>query len=250
MDTVIAGNTHKIAPKTLARTAGLLYLLVGAAAFNEGYVLPHIVKAGDAAATAANIRASATLFRLGFVADLVAATCWLLLAMALYLLLRHVHRLAAAAMVTFAAVGAGIQYLNQLNQYTALTVATSRHYTHGPGRAGADALALLFANMQHDGYLIAGMFFGLWLLPLSYLVIRSGYFPRVLGVLLLIGGFAYIANLFTQVLAPRLGSRIAPVFIVPAGIAELSFLVWLLVKTVKVPGPRERSPVPVMPRNG
>jgi len=114
-------------PKALARTAGVLYLLLAGAAFNEGYVLPRIVKSGDAAATAGTIRASATLFRVGFVGDMVAATCWVLLAMALYLLLNHVHQLAAAAMVTFAVVGATIQYLNQLNQYTALTIATSDH---------------------------------------------------------------------------------------------------------------------------
>ena len=66
-------------PKALARTAGVLYLLLAGAAFNEGYVLPRIVKSGDAAATADNIRASATLFRVGFVGDMVAATCWLLI---------------------------------------------------------------------------------------------------------------------------------------------------------------------------
>jgi hypothetical protein len=102
-------------PRALARIAGVLYLCLTGAAFNEGYVLPRIVRSGDATATASNIGASATLFRLGFAGDLVAATCWLLLAMALYLLLSHVHQLAAAAMVTFAAVGAAIQYLNQLS---------------------------------------------------------------------------------------------------------------------------------------
>jgi uncharacterized protein DUF4386 len=189
-------------PKALARTAGVLYLLLAGAAFNEGYVLPRIVKSGDAAATAGHIRASATLFRVGFVGDLVAATCWLLLAMALYLLLNQVHQLAAAAMVIFTAVGPTIQYLNQLNQYTALTIATSDHYTRGFGGAGSDGLTLLFATMQHNGYLIGSMFFGLWLLPLGYLVMKSGYFPKPLGVLLIIGCIAYIASLFTQVLAP------------------------------------------------
>jgi hypothetical protein len=91
-----------------------LYLIMTAAAFNELYVLPRIVGSGDATATADNIRASTTLFRLGFAGDLVTGVCWLLTAMALYLLLRHVHQLAAAAMVTFAAVGAAIQCLNQL----------------------------------------------------------------------------------------------------------------------------------------
>src|SRR5262249_4603728 len=125
-------------PKTLARIAGLLYLLLFGAAFNEGYVLPRVVKSGDAAATADSIRTSATLFRLGVFGDLTAGGLWLVLAMALYLLLRDVDRLAAAAMVTFAAVGAGIQIQNQVNQYTALTVATHPGYPHAPATPPSD----------------------------------------------------------------------------------------------------------------
>jgi len=234
-------------PKALARTAGVLYVLLAGAAFNEGYVLPRIVKSGDAAATAGNIRASATLFRVGFAGDLVAATCWLLLAMALYLLLNHVHQLAAAAMVTFAAVGATIQYLNQLNQYTALTIATSDHHTRAFGGPGSDGLTLLFATMQHNGYLIDSMFFGLWLLPLGYLVIRSGYFPRPLGVLLIIGCVAYIASMFLRVLAPAAGTSTAPLFITIAGTAELCFLAWLLIKAVNAPASSGQAPAIAQP---
>ena len=236
-------------PKALARTAGVLYLLLMGAAFNEGYVLPRIVKPGDAAATADSIRASATLFRAGFVGDMVAATCWLLLAMALYLLLNHVHQLAAAAMVTFTAVGAAIQYLNQLNQYTALTIATSDHYARAFGGPGSDGLALLFATMQHNGYLIDSMFFGLWLLPLGYLVIRSGYFPKPLGVLLIIGCIAYIASMFMRILAPAVGTSTAPLFITIAGTAELCFLAWLLIKAVNAPASGGQAPAIAQPES-
>jgi hypothetical protein len=138
-------------------------------------------------------------------------------------------------MVTFTAVGAAIQYLNQLNQYTALTVATGDQYTRAFGDSGSDGMTLLFATMQHNGYLIASMFFGLWLLPLGFLVVRSGYFPRLLGFLLFAGGCSYIASLFTQVLVPAVGATIAPVFLAIGGTAELSFLAWLLIKGVNVP---------------
>jgi hypothetical protein len=198
-------------------------------------VLPRIVRSGDAAATADRIRASASLFRMGFLGDTVAATFWLLLAMALYLLLNHVHRVAAAAMVAFAAVGAAVQFLNQLNQYTALSIATDGHYTQAFGRAGSDGLTLLLATMQHNGQLMDSMFFGLWLLPLGCLVVKSGYFPKPLGVLLIVGGVAYIAHLFTQILAPALGPSTTPVFISIAGASELCFLAWLLIKAVRVP---------------
>jgi hypothetical protein len=225
-----------IPTRTLARTAGVLYLLVALCSmFAELYVRSAIVVPGDAAATADNIRASATLFRLGFVVDLVQATCFLLTAMALYLLLRHVNRLVAAAMVTLVAVSVAIMCLNLLNQLVALSIATDGDYASALGPAGSDALAALFAEMQHDGFLIAQMFFGLWLLPLGYLVVRSGYVPRVLGVLLALGGVGYLVDLFARFLALGAAERISPFVLAPALVGEVAFVAWLLVKAVRVP---------------
>jgi hypothetical protein len=225
-------------PKTLARVAGVMYFLIGGAAFNEGYVLSHIVKSGDAAATADNIRSSSALFRAGFVGDLTAAVFWLLAAIALYQLLSHVSRPAAGAMVTFAAIGAAIMTLNQLNQYTALTIATSADDSRAFGTAGSDALTQVFTDMQHNGYVIDDMFFGLWLLPLAYLVVRSGYFPKAIGVLLAIAGVGYLVDLFTAFLTPDLGTNVALFVTVPAAAAgELTFMLWLLIKGVRAPVP-------------
>jgi hypothetical protein len=229
--------------KTLARIAGALYLVMAVCAgFAELYVRSRIVEPGDAAATADNIRASATLFRLGFVVDLVQATFYLLTAMALYLLLRHVKPLVAAAMVTLVAVSVAIQSLNLLNQYVALTIATGEDYAGAFGADGSDALVMLFADMQGNGFFIAQMFFGLWLLPLGYLVVRSGYFPKALGVLLVAGCFGYLADLFAHFLAPDLEAPIASFLAVPAAVAELSFVTWLLVKAVRVAEPDARVP--------
>jgi hypothetical protein len=231
------------APGTLARTAGILYLLLVGAAFNEGYVLPHIVAPLDATATADHIRASATLFRFGVVGDLVAGACWVLLAVALYALLRRVSPVVAVAMLTFAAVGGGIQCLNQLNQYTALTVATDEGYHHAFGKAGADALTQLFVSMQQNGYILDTVFFGLWLAPLGYLVIRSGYFPRVFGVLQITACSGYLADFFARFLTPNLGPAVTAFVMVPtAAAAELGFLLWLLVKGARVPTPNRRVP--------
>ncbi len=231
------------APKTLARIAGSLYLIMAlCAGFAEFYVRSRLVESGNAGATADNIRASATLFRVGFVVDLVQATSFLLTAMALYLLLKHVNQLAAAAMVTLVAVSVAVQSLNLLNQYTALTIATGENYTRAFGHAGSDALTMLFVDMQRNGFVIAEMFFALWLLPLGYLVIKSGYFPKLLGVLLIIGCVGYLADLFARLLAPDLGARIGGFVGVPGAVAELSFLAWLLVKAVRVPAPHARVP--------
>ena len=222
-------------PKTLARIAGSLYLVVAVlGGFAELYVRSSIVVAGDAAGTADDIRGSATLFRVGFVSDLVQATFFLLTAMALYLLLRDVHELVARAMVVIVSVSVAIICLNLLNQYVALSVATDDEYTTVFGAAGSDALAGLFADMHAAGYLIAQMFFGLWLLPLGFLVYRSGYFPKVLGVLLAIGAVGYLADLFVHFLVPDIAQSIAPFVVAPAAVGELSLVVWLLVKGVRV----------------
>jgi Domain of unknown function (DUF4386) len=169
--------------------------------------------------------------------------------MALYLLFKHVHQLVAAAMVTFVAVGAAIGGLNLLNQYTALTIATGEDYTRTFGKAGSDALTLLFADMQHNGFLVDAMFFGLWLAPLGWLVIKSGYAPKVLGILLIIGCFGYLANLFTYFLAPDAPAGIRTLFAVVGGVPEIVFVAWLLVKGVRVPvTPAPVSAVPNQPQ--
>jgi len=217
------------AEKRMARIAGSLYLVVAVlGGFAELYVRARTVVPGDAAATAENIRGSATLFRFGFASDLVQATFFLFTAMALYLLLRHVNELVARAMVVIVAVSVAIICLNLLNQYMALQVATG-------GAEGSDALAGLFADMHAAGYLIAQIFFGLWLLPLGYLVYRSGYFPRVLGILLAVGCFGYLIDTFTRFLAPGIAGSVSAIAVIPAAIGELSFVVYLLVKGVRVP---------------
>ncbi len=218
--------------RRLARIAGLLYLAVAVlGGFAELYVRDRIVELGDPAATAGNIRASATLFRAGFVADLAQATIFLFTAMALYLLLRGVNELVARAMVVIVAVSVAIMCLNLLNQFTALQLATGE-------TAGSAAQAGLFAEMHHAGYLIAQVFFGLWLLPLGYLVVRSGWFPKAIGVLLIAGCFGYLIDTFARFLAPSVADGIGAVVLVPAAIGELSFVAWLLVKGVRV---RERD---------
>ena len=234
-------------PRTLARIAGSLYLIMFIFSLLAGQVRARIVDPGDAAATAGNIRASATLFRVGFVSDLVQVTTMLLVAMALYLLLKHIHQLAAAAMVTFVAVAVAIGCLNLLNQYTALTIATSQDYTRAFGRPASDALTLLFTGMQDNGYYISAMFWGLWLVPLGYLVINSGYVPKMLGFLLITGGTGYLADLFTRFLLSSTAPAIS-LLVIPGLIAELLFTAWLLVKGVNAPAaPDTRVPALAAP---
>ena len=230
-------NLPLISPKTLARIAGLSYLLMSVPFVFAVQVRSRLVEAGDAAATVENIRASATLFRIAFVADLVSGAWFLLTALALYQLLKHVHPLAAVAMTAFVAVSTAVGYLNTLNQFSALTIATSPQYTQAFGRAGSNALAMMFADIQSNGLTIQELFWGMWLFPLGYLVIKSGYFPRLLGALLLVAGFSWVAQFFADFLMPA-----APYFASFLGIGELIFAAWLVVKGVNVPASGASAP--------
>lgn len=223
-------SASRIAPRTLARIAGVLYLSVAVLTIFAGVVNTLIVKSGNAAATAADIGNSASLFRAGLVSELAGATAFLATSMALYLLLRHVDQMAAAAMVVLVAVSVAIQSLSLLNQNAALLIATGQYAFSS---TDSDQLTMLFADLQHNGYLIAQTFFGLWLLPLGYLVLKSGYFPKALGILLVLGCFGHVADVFSRLLAPDFGAFISPFVLAVAAVAELSFIVWLLVKGIR-----------------
>jgi hypothetical protein len=231
-------------PKRLARIAGLLYLAVAVlAAFAFGYVLTRVYIPGNSAATAANVAANAGLVRLGVVADLAQATIMVFLAMTLHRLLRHVNRNAAGAMVILVAIATTIMCLNLVFEYAALLVATNSAYVAAFGAQGAAALVLLLLDLHHHGFLIAQIFFGLWLVPLGYLAFRSGMFPKALGVVLILAGVCYLVDVLAMFLAPGLGARIHTfVAVIPATVAELWMVLYLLVVGVRT---RTQGTVPV-----
>ena len=179
-------------PKRLARIAGVLYLAVGIfGGFAEDFVGLKMYAAGNAAATAGNVVANAGLVRMGVVAHLLDGTCLIFLALTLYILLKHVHKSVARAMVVLGALATGIICLNAVFLFEGLRVATDSSYAAALGTAGSNALVLLLLDTQHYGTLIAQVFFGLWLVPLGYLAYKSsGMFPKWLGVLLIVGGCA------------------------------------------------------------
>jgi hypothetical protein len=204
----------------LARIAGLLYLVLAACGgWAELYVRSSVKVPGDAAATVANVVENATLLRMAFAADLVNITCFLLVALLMYAILKAVNDRIAIAMVAFNATAVAIMGVNMLNHLG----------------------ALLLLDLHGHGYQVAQIFFGLWLLPLGYLVYRSGYFPKVLGVLLMFGCGGYLAGLVATALPPDLESSLAPYLALPAGLAEVLFLLWLLIRGVRVP--QDHAPI-------
>jgi hypothetical protein len=228
-------------PKRLARIAGVLYLLVGIfGGFAEGYVQPKIYVAGDAAATAANVVANSGLMRLGVLADLLDATVFVFLALTLYILLKHVHKSTARAMLVLVALATGITCLSAVFEFEGLRVATGAVDLAAFGAAGSNAVVLLLLDTQHYGLLVAQIFFGLWLAPLGYLTYKSGMFARPLAVLLVVASACYLVDLLAAFLNPEVGKAIHSYITIPSAIAEIWMVGYLLVIGVKTKKPDER----------
>jgi hypothetical protein len=225
-------------PKRLARIAGLLYLFVGIfGGFAEGYVEPKMYVAGNAAATVGNIVANAGLVRLGVVADLLDATFFVFSALALYILLKHVHKSVARAMLVFVMLAAGITCVAAIFEFEGLRIATGAVDMSALG-AGSSGLVLLMVDIQHYTLLAAQIFFGLWLAPLGYLAYRSGWFPKALGVVLIAAAASYLVDLLAAFLAPDFARSIHGFATILPAIAEPAMVLYLLVIGVWIRKPK------------
>ena len=218
-----------------ARLAGALYAASGIpAVFSLLYVPGKLIVSGDAAETARRVLASETLFRAGMVCELVNAVMFVFVVGALYRLFRGVDERQASLMLTLFLPSVPISFLNVLNEIAALALFRGADYLSVVGEPQREALGMLFIRLHGQGINLAAIFWGLWLVPFGVLVIRSGFFPKVLGWLLLLNSLAYPATSLTSWLAPGyLGvvSRIA----VFAELGELWIMLWLLIKGANVP---------------
>jgi len=228
-----------------ARIAGLLYLVVIVGGiFAEFVVREGAIVAGDPAQTAANILDSEWLFRLGFVADLVVVSCDVALALLFFVLLRPVSESIALLAAFFRLTQAAMLAVIAVMHFAALVILNDLGYLGEVETGELNAVALALLDVRSYGYDVALVFFGISLLLVGYLVYRSGYLPRILGVLLVIGGLGYLVDSFTSFLAPSLDEEIA-VVLVPAVVAEVSLALWLLVKGVGgASARRDQAPTP------
>jgi hypothetical protein len=214
----------------LARTAGLLYLVVAVTSGPAQFFRSSLLVAGDPAATAANVRDNADSLRLALVADLIGIAAFVGVALALYFLLREIGPRTAATLLVFVVVSATIEAADAINHVAALLLATQPAYAGVAGASAAsDALVMLFLELHKQGYLIAQVFFGLWLIPLGYLVWRSEWLPRLFGAALAFGGVCYLAALVPVYASSTFESAASVPIAMPAGIAEIAFAVWLAV---------------------
>lgn len=213
-----------------ARVAGLLYLLLALTApLGLLYVPGKLIVLGNATATAANIKASEGLLRAGIASELIHQIIAVFLVLALYRLFKGVDKaLARQVVVMGALVSVPIVFVNVLNELAALILVSDADFLSVFGKPQLDALAYLFMRLHGDGITVASVFWGLWLFPFGMLVIRSGFIPRVFGVLLIIAGVAYLASAFATLVLPRyepLVSKVAG----PLEIAEVPIIFWLLI---------------------
>ena len=223
-------RSTETSPLVYARIAGVLYLFIAVSGiFNMMFGPSSLIVLGDAATTVNNIMASESLFRLGIVNDLIAQTVGILLVLVLYKLLKPVNKNLAVLMVIFALVGIPIVMLNLLNQFAAQLLLSGANYLTVFAADQLQALVMLFLNLDEHGFFIAHIFWGLWLFPMGYLVYKSGYIPRILGILLIIAGFGYLIDFVTFFFVPSFGPIKMFTFI-----GELLLPLWLLIKGVNV----------------
>jgi hypothetical protein len=230
----LAVRNSETAPLIYARVAGFLYLIIIVFGISsEVFIRSILVVKGDATTTAGNILASEGLFRFGFVLDSIMLLSDVAIAVLFYVLLKPVSKTLALIAAAFRLTQAAILGFNLLNYYAALLLLKGVGYATAFNSDQLNALAMLFLDMHSHGYDLGLLFFGLSSIILGYLVVKSDYFPEVLGYGLIAAAVVYLTGSFTRFLFPDYVSFIEPIYIVPL-IAELSFCLWLLLKGVRI----------------
>jgi hypothetical protein len=187
---------------------------------------------GDAAATAQNIMASEWQFRIGIIGDLLAAVLFLLTAWALYVLLKPVNKNLALLFLLLNLGGVAIQCFSDLNLFASLLLLSGADYTKVFQTDQLQALAMFFLDLREKGFMAAQLFYGAWLFPLGYLVFKSGFLPRILGIVLMIHCVAWLVNFLQFFLFP--GFEVIHYLSYPLGfIAEFGLALWLLIMGAK-----------------
>jgi len=221
-----------------ARVAGLLYLTLMTAPLRLIYIPNKLIVSGNASATASNIAAHETLFRLGILSDLFTATMTLFLTLALYRLFKDVDQgLARLVVILGGLMVTPIYFLNTINDAAALLLVRGANFLSVFDKPQRDALAMLFLRLHGHGVLVNEVFWGLWLFPFGLLAYKSRFLPRILGVWLMINCFAYLADSVTGLLWPQYEATVSN-WVFPIMFGELAMMLWLIIM-----GAKERQPL-------
>ncbi|OGU33260.1 MAG: hypothetical protein A2057_14065 [Ignavibacteria bacterium GWA2_35_9] len=221
--------------KKTARLAGLLYLIWVITGLYGIFFLPSqtIVK-GDTAATANKILANEFLFRTGITNDIISTTIWVFIALVIYRLFKQVNERQAKLLVALVIVQIPAVFFMEALNITSLMILKGEVLKTFEISQRQD-LAMLFFKINDYGSIVLETFWGLWLLPFGQLVYKSMFIPRILGVLLILNGIAYIIPSFTSLLFPYYQTIVSQ-FALPFWIlGEISIMLWLLIKGVRTP---------------
>ena len=209
-------------------------IIIVAGALGELFIRNKIIVSGDAAATAQNITASPLLWRIGITGDLLMHVFDLLLAIVYYFLLKRVSKTLAMLSVLFGLIQTAVLVANKLNLMMPLFFLGNEDYLKAFDPQQLQALSYLSVKAHGYGFGIGQIFFGFECLIDGYLIIKSDFLPRILGILILIVGLGYLTNSFALILSPQIADMIFPLLIIPIFIGELSMCLWLLFKGVKL----------------
>jgi hypothetical protein len=219
-------------PRKTARMAGLFYLIFILTTVLATYVRSSLIVSGDATATANNIMSSQGLFRIGFLTELVSAVFFVLAAWALYVLLKPVNKNLALLFLLLNLGGVAVECINALNLFAALQFLSGANYLNVFQTGQLQAMAMLSLNSYTSGFVIAQIFFSAWLLPLGYLVYKSRFLPRLLGIVLILDFFGNMSWFLQFFLLPDYEILAYPGNVI-SFIAEISLTLWLLIMGVK-----------------
>ena len=221
--------------KRTARIAGAFYfVLVLTGIFSLLYVPSKLIVWSDAATTFNNIVAHETLFRLGIVAGMIAYTSFLFLPLVLYKLLSPVNKIVAISMVTLAVVSVPISLVNINHKLEVLTFISKANYLNVFQENQLHTQVMLSLEHYNNGIESVSIFWGLWLLPFGYLVFKSGFLPKILGIFLMVGCFGYLINFVGGFLFPGYaGLGVARFISIPGSIGEIGICLWLLIMGAK-----------------
>jgi uncharacterized membrane protein YwzB len=201
------------------------------------FFFPDFMVPGDAAATARNITAAEFTYRIGILTGFVTLIIFIFLVASLYKLLKDVDKSQAMLMVLLVSIGVAIALANLLAKFAPLVLLSGSDYLSVFSKPQLDALALGFLGFHGSGAAVSAMFWGLWLFPFGILVFRSGFFPRILGALLIVAGFAYLIGSVTSIILPDY-RHVVSRFMMPLYFGEVPIIFWLLIKGAKEPKPQ------------
>ncbi len=225
----------RTSPQTYARVGGVLYLVIIVIGFlGEFFVRDRLVVSGDAAATAEKIVASEFLWRVGIAGELFLLICAVALTLIFYVLLRPVSRDLALLAAFLNLVSIAIEAVSAMDLLATLFPLANADYLKVFDAKQLGTLAYLSVRSHAYDFGVALIFFGCVCLILGYLIFRSGYLPKVVGVLMQIAGLCYLTDSFALVLSPALADRLFPAVLLPALVGEASLCLWLLVKGVNI----------------